>query len=425
LARNPTVLAALAVMACVATASAFQSDTPAATRAGEVERQREEKASELRPETMARPEKIAFEIQNRRIIENLVSGYKYWRPLPGGLATGSGFAIGPEYYNPDLAGGYMELRASAQLSTKLWEKYRASLLFPNSFGRRLASGVVFTHRNYNSLDYYGPGMDSTKGGRSSYRLEDTSLQGIAIIQPEKKLRAGFMTGYLWNNVGPGTRKDVVSTDKAFDETTAPGVHRQTNFLRYGALAQYDLRDNPMGPKTGSNYVVQWVRYQDQSLGYMTFNRYDIDLQEYFSFLNTQRRLAVRARATFTDPMAGNTVPFFLRPTVGGSDDLRGYRPYRFTDNNALVLNAEYRWEIFPSFDGALFFDAAKVMARPGHLAISQMKGSAGFGFRANVRNQTFLRLDVGFSREGFMVWFKFNDVFNSQPYGTGTFQPLH
>jgi hypothetical protein len=54
-----------------------------------------------------------------------------------------------------------------------------------------------------------------------------------------------------------------------------------------------------------------------------------------------------------------------------------------------------------------------------------MKGSAGFGLRANIRNQTFLRLDVGFSREGFMIWFKFNDAFNSQKFGTGAFQPLY
>ena len=48
-----------------------------------------------------------------------------------------------------------------------------------------------------------------------------------------------------------------------------------------------------------------------------------------------------------------------------------------------------------------------------------------FGLRFNVQNATFIRIDVGFSHEGFQVWFKFNDVFNSRRYGTTTGQPVY
>lgn len=417
---------ALAALACCTAAFAQQPDPPPpASRVETIERERAAKAATLAPEALPKPEYFIKRFQDERILERLMEGYKGWRAFGGGLATGSGFAVGSEYANPNLGAGYMEFRASAQLSTRLWQKYSSSLLFPNSFGRRLNSGVNVTHRNYNSLDYYGPGMDSARGSRSNYRLEDTSAQGITVMRPEKRLRAGLMMGYLWTNVGPGKRAGITSTDRAFNETQAPGVHHQSDFLRYGTLVQYDLRDNPNGPKTGGNYIVQWVRYQDQSRSVHSFNRYDIDFQQYLGFVNHLRRLALRARATFTDPVAASTVPFYMRPTVGGSDDLRGYRHYRFNDPNALILNAEYRWEIFSGLDGALFYDAGKVMPRASHLALSQMKGSAGFGLRANIRNQTFLRLDVGFSREGFMIWFKFNDAFNSQKFGTGAFQPLY
>ncbi len=424
--RAATARLALATLACCTAALARQPDPqPQASRAESIERERAAKAATLAPETLPKPEQFAKRFQDERILERLLEGYKGWRAIGGGLATGSGFAVGTEYANPNLGAGYMEFRASAQLSTRLWQKYGASLLFPNSFGRRLNSGVNFTHRNYNSLDYYGPGMGSTQGGRSNYRLEDTSVQGITVMRPEKRLRAGFMMGYLWTNIGPGKRAGIISTDRAFSESQAPGIHQQSDFLRYGALAQYDLRDNPQGPKTGGNYIIQWVRYHDQSRSLYSFNRYDIDFQQYIGFFNNLRRIALRARGTFTDPVGSTAIPFYMRPTVGGSDDLRGYRHYRFNDPNALVLNAEYRWEIFSGLDGALFYDAGKVMPRAGHLALSQMKGSAGFGLRANVRNQTFLRLDVGFSREGFMIWFKFNDAFNSQRFGTGAFQPLY
>ena len=41
---------------------------------------------------------------------------------------------------------------------------------------------------------------------------------------------------------------------------------------------------------------------------------------------------------------------------------------------------------------------------------------AGFGLRFNANNATFIRIDVGFSHEGFQVWFKFNDAFNSRRF---------
>ncbi|HET8550436.1 MAG TPA: BamA/TamA family outer membrane protein, partial [Bryobacteraceae bacterium] len=100
-----------------------------------------------------------------------------------------------------------------------------------------------------------------------------------------------------------------------------------------------------------------------------------------------------------------------QPTVGGSDDVRGFLPYRFHDNNMLVLNGEYRWEIFTGLDGALFYDAGKVFPKRSQLTFHDLEGSAGFGFRLNVGNTVFMRIDVGFSHEGAQVWLKFKDLF--------------
>ena len=38
----------------------------------------------------------------------------------------------------------------------------------------------------------------------------------------------------------------------------------------------------------------------------------------------------------------------------------GFRRFRFRDRNLLLLQAEYRWEIFTAVDGAIFYDAGKV-----------------------------------------------------------------
>jgi len=105
------------------------------------------------------------------------------------------------------------------------------------------------------------------------------------------------------------------------------------------------------------------------------------------------------------------VPFFLQPTLGGSEDLRGYREYRFRDRNMVVFNAEYRWEAFSGLDLAVFADAGQVAARPGDLHFKNFEKSYGTGFRFNTAKSVFLRMDVGFSKEGQHLFVKFGHVF--------------
>ena len=50
--------------------------------------------------------------------------------------------------------------------------------------------------------------------------------------------------------------------------------------------------------------------------------------------------------------------------------------------------------------------------------MNQMETTLGFGLRFNVRNAPFLRLDVGFSHEGFQIFLKFNGIFAQRPWGS-------
>jgi outer membrane protein assembly factor BamA len=191
------------------------------------------------------------------------------------------------------------------------------------------------------------------------------------------------------------------------------------------FAQFDYRDNPNGPKSGGNYVVQHSWYHDRNLSLYSFQRTDVDLQQIIPILNKTRRVALRAKGTFTNAASGQRTPFYLQPVLGGGDDLRGFRPFRFSDSNSVVYNAEYQWEIFSGMDGALFMDAGQVMPHVQLPKFSNLETSAGFGLRFNAKNATFLRVDVGFSHEGFQVWLKFNDIFNSRRFGTTSGQPIY
>jgi len=231
------------------------------------------------------------------------------------------------------------------------------------------------------------------------------------VRPTERLRMGVTGSFLMVHVGPGGDPRFAPTDEVFNNFTAPGLISQPNFVENGAFIQYDWRDNPGGPRHGGNYIARWTQYNDLASGLYSFNRLHLEAQQYFSFLNQRRVIALRGRIEATDPMGSGVVPFYLQPTLGGSDDLRGFRPFRFYDNDATVLNAEYRWEVFSGLDMALFVDEGQVFDRWQHINYHHLDKDAGFGFRFNIRNDVFLRIDTGFSREGAFVWFKFNNIF--------------
>ena len=397
----------LVLLMSSATAATAQVDS----RAAEIEAERDKKSRTLQPDLPSRPERIFRKIEDDKILERITAGIAGFRIKFGGLTTGSGFAVGPEYLRQELAGGEVTFRGSARGSLKKYVLLDLELDMPRLSNDRVFLNLYAAHRNYPRMQYYGPGADSAKSGRSNFRLEETGYEGTGGFRPIRNLKLGASAGYSQFNVGPGTDPRFVSAERVFSPVLAAGIDRQSDFLRGGFFAQYDSRDFPGGPRKGANYLVRYSLYSDRTFDVYSFRKLDIDLQQYIPFFNERRVIALRGKTVLTDTAGGNRVPFYLQPTVGGSDDLRGFRPFRFYDDNMIVLNGEYRWETFSGLDMAVFVDGGKVFHRHADWNFRNLEGSVGAGMRFNVRNSVFMRLDVGFSHEGFQVWVKFNNVF--------------
>lgn len=395
------------------------------TRTAEIEAARDRKAAELKPEKTSAAENVLLQVKRRKLVERLTYGFNGFRAQIGNMATGSGFAGGPQFFREDFAGGAVRVNASALISTRAWTKFEAGVAAPRLADGRVYLGADWTRRDYRSLEFYGLGPDSQRAGRTAYRQEDTFVEGVAAVQPVRRVWFGGTVGGLWAETGRGRCEELASADAVFDDAQAPGLGGRMTFVTSSVFGQLDYRDDPAGPKSGGNYVSEYTWYSDRTAGAFSFRRWDVDVQQYIPFFNKTRRLVLRARMSLTDPVGAGRVPFYLQPTLGGSDDLRGFRPFRFRDRNAVVYNAEYRWEVFSGLDGAVFFDAGKVTPHHGHLSFRDLEVSPGFGLRFNAANRTFVRLDVGFSHEGVGVWLKFNDPFLPRLFGAGTRQPLY
>ncbi len=75
------------------------------TRESEIEAARANKVPLVQPDDQPRFERWLVTIEQQKILERLTAGIAGFRAKFGGLATGSGFALGPEYLREDLAGG--------------------------------------------------------------------------------------------------------------------------------------------------------------------------------------------------------------------------------------------------------------------------------------------------------------------------------
>ena len=391
------------------------------TRAAEIIAERQAKAAKSGSEVNSRLEQRLLFVKEQRILERISAGIGGLRLKLGGVATGGGFALGPEYLVQNEEGRF-QFRVAAQTSTKLFQRYEAEFDASPFESDRIFLRFHAVNHNYPELQYYGPGPDSMKTGRSNYRLQDTAVDGDVGVRLTRHLSLVGGTGYVMNDIGPGASTRLISTEQQFGPSQAPGIDRPADFLRYGGYLQFDYRDRPGGPRRGGNYTLQFNRFADRTLGRHDFNRLDLELQQYIPVLNERQVIALRARTTLTGTQQGQSVPFYMQPILGGSESLRGYRPYRFRDNNLLLLNVEYRYEIFSGLDMALFADAGKVAPRRGLINFRELESTVGFGLRFNVRNNVFMRIDTGFSQEGFQVWLKFNDIFNIFPSRTSSSQ---
>ena len=394
----------LTVVLCTAELNAQDGGSEPAERAEEITAERLQKAQTLtNAQTQTQP-KAGFLKQAGHVLGRLPLSFEV-----DGLGPGAGGRINYDQWwrneDDDVRGN---LWGSALLHG--FYSFGSSVMFRHVTPADLTFSVAALRSDSPQLEYYGEGMNSSIHNRTDYRLENTQL---AILGSYERRHFGetCQVAQRFVNVGPGTNDNLPSTESVFSPAEAPGIDVQPNFLIAGCSSRFDWRNVPGVPTQGTYVEGGYERYQAQGDNQFSFNRVSGLVEHYIPFLNHKRVIQLRARTDLSFHSDSQVVPFYLQPTLGSDTDLRGYRRYRFYDENLFSVNAEYRWEISTGFDMALFVDGGKVFARPGEIGFKNMDGSAGFGIRFNNTLQTIARLDVGFSREGVQVWFRLEKLF--------------
>ena len=400
-------LVSVAALAVLVLAVPGRAQAPE-SRADALRQQRAEKAQSLTPYKPDRLEAAMMVIEGRALA---ALGREGLYPKLGSLTTGSGFAFGAGFRNSPVFRHHGTLDVWAAGSLKKYWAIEARAIFPE-----LANGYVFaegwaTRREYPQEDFFGIGPDARRADQVNFGLRRTIVGARGGVRPVRPLRVGGSVQYIQPALGRGGDSRVPSIEALFNDATAPGLAVQPDYLLTSGFAELDYRQ-PLNARKGGWYRVEFSRYDDRTLDAYAFNRVEVDLRQYVPFLAERRVIAGRALVSTADVKAGQTMPFYLMPYLGGSDTLRGFREYRFRGPHALLLQAEYRYEIWSGLDGAFFYDAGKVADRRRDLNFTNLEKDYGFGFRFNTDNGVVVRVDAGFgSSDGKHLYITFGGVF--------------
>jgi len=387
-------------------------EPPDATREELLRRAREAKKDIVRP-----PRKTGFEKLIARIepfvMDSPVRATSYRRGFYakfGGVASGGGWAAGPGYRYEGLAGGLVDFDVFARMSWKRYWQVETRLRMPRLNDGDTALGVFARLRDMPQEDFFGFGPGSVRENRVSYALREQAAGAFAEHAVADVLHLTVGADFIRPRTRGGADKNYPSIEELFDVATLPGFVGEPSFLVLRGGATLDRTDQPGNPRSGPQYRIQFSRWNSSNGAPSDFNAVNIDLRHFIMFFNETRVIALRGAMWDTDPDDGSEVPLYYQPVLGGGRALRGYREFRFRDRTAVLLQAEYRYQLFPGADGVVFYEAGTV--GPSLDGLGSLKTDYGLGVRFGNHAGTFMRIEAAFGTpETPRFYIKFSNAF--------------
>ena len=406
--RGPFTLVLSTLIVLTASAAGAQDDT----RAELLARQRAEKAAQAQPYQPTKIEKALLVVEEWNPLGKIAPHNGFFLQYGyTGKPIGSGTAVGGGWRH-DLFDGNARLVLEGGYSFRGYRMSRADFSMPRLLNEKLEIGLETSYKRHSEEDFYGLGLDSKLEDRANFKYKSPEVQGRVMVTPRPWLNAGVRVGWQSVTVGPGTDESFPTVPDRFPDASAPGLREQPDFSYTDLFTTLDTRDQPGNARQGSYVGILWRRHHDLDLDRFSFDQVDIDAQQFLPIFDKKRVLALRVQLWATSTEAGQFVPFYFQPTLGGSTSLRSAPDFRYRGRNAIATTLEYRWEAFSGLDMALFSDFGTVADSVGELELGDALDAYGLGLRFNTYKAVFFRLDVAAGGDdGIRTWFKFSKAF--------------
>lgn len=320
-------------------------------------------------------------------------------PIAPTSGTVLGIGVKPKDWRTPEA--FKSLRGRASLSANRYWIAEGSFAFQSIHDWRIEPYARF--RSMKRLNHFGLGNDSRLDDRADYAFLDRRVGVDSYKRWQWIALAGRMEAF-WPTTSDGQSPDLPSVTERFTRAELPGFGDKTKYLYVGGSVNLDypyVRSEQ--PRRGGDYLVSVGSFRDTSGSGHSFTRLEIEGRERFPIIGPDRQLVLHARVSSMRPDSGDTVPFYLMDTLGGADNLRGFREsmiggdeqtstlrsfesFRFRDTATVFVQAEFRHRIWSQVFASVFADAGVVAPSLDQLPGQRVHRGVGVGvslYRAN------------------------------------------
>lgn len=266
----------------------------------------------------------------------------------------------------------------------------------------------------NKLVYYGLGQDSSSVP-TYFGMSETIVGGNVVWPVFSKLNVsllGEVNGRFFS-LRPSQAGNNVPVQQQYDNITAPGLTSQPAFAQFAEGVR--MRPSFANGYIRLNYTASFAEWVAPQSAY-SFRRFSADLSHQFPLYRSTRSLlphdfngpdmcasepnsqkcpsisrnlegsfGLRLLYTTSYTSSGSVVPFYLDPTIGGSNIdgdplLPSYPDYRFRGPDFLLLRGSFEHSIYKWPIGAKFIlDEGRVALTPGTLGFNHLAHSYAAG----------------------------------------------
>ena len=270
-------------------------------------------------------------------------------------------------------------------------------------------------RSMKRLNYFGIGNGSVVGNRSNFAMLERRVGAYGYRRPVGWLAIGARGEGFWPRTDSGENPDFPSVERAFAVDQRPGFTEKTNYVYVSGFVNFNypyVRSER--PRRGGDYMATIGTFRDVSGTDHSFTRVELEGQERFPIAGVDRVLTIHGRLSSSTPGSRQTVPFYLMDTLGGADNLRGFKEtiiggdeatstlrsfesFRFRDRATALLQVDFRQRLWSQVFGSIFADAGMVAPGIRHLSFDDMHGGVGLGLSVYRTNALAVRVE-------FSVW---------------------
>jgi outer membrane translocation and assembly module TamA len=254
------------------------------------------------------------------------------------------------------------------------------------------------------LNYFGIGNDSLEADRSNFALLDRRAGATGYYRPVGWLALGGRSEGFWPRTDSGENPDSPSIEVRFNPSHRPGYAESTNYFYVGGSVNINypyVRSER--PRRGGDYVVSVGAFRDVSGTRHSFTRVEVEGLERFTVAGRDRGLTIHGRLSSSTSGSGETVPFYLMDTLGGADNLRGFKEaiigadeatstlrsfesFQFRDLATALMQVDFRQRLWSQVWVSVFADGGVVAPSLSRLSFDDPHRGIGVGlsiYRAN------------------------------------------